>query len=369
MLNRQGIVGLLVTSMCGTAIAAPNLTMHVFEQEDVKPSPVVTANKTQSPTLTMHVFDGSPQLQSNAVVLPYKNRIKKEAKSPIISYKKGESYIKTGYRRDDMDFTIAGLNGTPNILSELKWRDLDIATINIGTTLFTHQNWVFNADLLYGRVFEGKNQDSDYAGNNRTQEYSRSNNSSDKGDVLDISAYVGYEFSFAAGQTNPNFFVIPKVGLSYKSQNYTMTEGYQTIPNTGNFSGLYSTYDSTWFGPWTGVELVFNASPGFTLSSNIELHYADYDSTANWNLRGDLAHPESYTNEAYGFGFVGSLDGKLKLGADLSLLMSINYQYWNADQDGEKTTYLSNGTTLKGQPFNGVRWRSFGTNLGLVYEF
>jgi hypothetical protein len=314
-------------------------------------------------------------------VLPYKQRPKQERNKPLISYTTAESYIKTGYRRDDFEYNIGTRSGVPNIISELKWRDIDIATLNIGSTLRVNQKWLFNVDLLYGRIYDGRNQDSDYQGSNRTQEFSRSNNDADKGDVLDISGYVGYDFLFDSSDNDyARINIIPKLGLSYKSQNFTMTNGVQTVavdapsfgftaPSLGPFVGLDSTYDTTWFGPWTGIEFKFGITPKFTVSSNFELHYADYSSNANWNLRSDFAHPKSFSHDAHGFGLVSSIDGKIDLGPTLSLTMSLNYQYWRADQDGEITRYLSDGRVIKGQPFNEAKWRSFGTNLGLVYEF
>jgi len=109
-------------------------------------------------------------------------------------------------------------------------------------------------------------------------------------------------------------------------------------------------------------------SESFTLAWNLEYHYANYDSTANWNLRGDLAHPESFTNEADGYGLIGDIGGELRLKQNLSLNLEVRYQDWQADSHGKQTVFLSDGSSVN-QPFNGVYWKSFGANIGLVYVF
>ena len=362
-------------------LSAPQLQMHVFEEQPVE---IVQAESSSAaPQLEMHVFDNSVALQNNAVVAEQYTQPKEEKSEKVaLSYVKAESYIKTGYRRDDLDWSIAAPDGHPNVLSELKWRDVEMATISTGTTLIFESNWLLNLDLLYGRIYNGDNQDSDYRGDNRTLEFSRSNNSGDEGSVLDVSVSTGYSWTvpFNPKSTYPNIEIRPQVGLSYYSQNFKITDGNQTLSTPapefgideasplGPFPGANTTYDSTWFGPWVGLKSKLQFSESFTLAWNLEYHYANYDSTANWNLRGDLAHPESFTNEADGYGLIGDIGGELRLKQNLSLNLEVRYQDWQADSHGKQTVFLSDGSSVN-QPFNGVYWKSFGANIGLVYVF
>ncbi len=349
----------LLLGSSSIGLAAPALQMHVFDEEGVSSFVVDTPdNKQLAPTrkhrLQTHVFADAP----------YSER------EPILAYQRAEFYINTGYRSDDLDWSISGIGGTPNILSELTWKDIEIATINIGTTLYLKSNWLVNMDLVYGHIFDGKNQDSDYLGNNRTLEFSRSNNGADEGDILDMSVAIGYRWQLPVKpqQPYPNIELRPQVGLSYHSQNLKVVDGFQTIPALGTFSGLDTSYDATWFGPWLGLDSHINFSDAFTLSFNFEYHYIEYDASANWNLRADFAHPESFTHEAKGYGLVGSIASQLRLNNDLSLKLSIDYQDWQAHRDGVDKTFFSNGSSLT-TGFNGVNWRSFGANIGLLYEF
>jgi len=353
------------------------LQMHVFETEPTKasqpsPSDDTSDIKELAPArkhrLQVHVFHNetpSTPINKNAV------RIAAQRDNPpIFSYQNAAFYFNTGYRRDDLNWSIAGIGSRPNILSELKWQDIEIATFNVGSTLYLKSNWLVNIDLVYGNIFAGQNQDSDYNGNNRTLEFSRSNNGANEGSVLDISTSVGYRWQplFNQNKSYPNLELRPQLGLSYHSQNLKAVDGLQTIPAIGAFAGLDSNYDASWFGPWLGLDSRINFSDKFTVALNLEYHYVEYDASANWNLRTDFAHPESFTHEAIGYGLVSSLSSQLQLNNNLSLNLSVDYQDWQAHRNGIDTTYLSNGTSLTTK-FNGVNWRSFGANLGLVYEF
>ncbi len=352
----------------------PLLKMHVFEQQQ-KQAPM--NQNTQAPLLKVHVFDSSPVMKNNAVVAKrYTNKNAQEKDKLALSYVKSESYLKVGYRHDDLQWSIAGADGTPNILSELTWKDIKIATISSGTTLLFESNWLINLNLLFGSIYSGESQDSDYLGDKRTLEFSRSNNSGDEGSVLDISAATGYHWTFPFNQKSPypNIELRPQIGLSYYSQNLKATDGNQTVASDfiefplGTFPSLNATYDATWFGPWLGLKTKFNFTESFSLSLNLEYHYVKYSSTADWNLRGEFSHPESFTQKADGYGLIGDIEGKFKLDTQLALNLSISYQDWQAHNNGVDKIFLSDDTTLTTQ-YNGIDWKSFGANVGFVYSF
>ena len=107
-----------------------------------------------------------------------------------------------GYRKDNLDWNIAGdINGNnPNILSELTWSDIDIFQIKAGIRSVFNKVFYVRGAIDYGSIFDGANQDSDYDGDNRTLEYSRSNNSTDQGSVWDATLGIGYQFKAASGR-------------------------------------------------------------------------------------------------------------------------------------------------------------------------
>jgi len=163
--------------------------------------------------------------------------------------------LQTGYRRDQLNWNIASeISGstTPNILSELSWTNIEIYQFKTKGEVLLNDLFVFDGVLSYGEIYDGDNQDSDYSGNDRTLEFSRSNNKADSGNTFDITGAIGVKVPMK------KIDILTKIdqvdltvlgGYSYHEQNLEMTDGSQTIPLTGTFSGLESRYETAWNGP------------------------------------------------------------------------------------------------------------------------
>ena len=145
--------------------------------------------------------------------------------------------LSLGYRVDDLDWNISGdINGNnPNILSELSWDDLESFQIRARADILLLQRIYMRGVFGYGWIFDGKVQDSDFSGNNRTLEFSRSNNSADDGDLLDASIGAGYQFSFALDSFESG--IIPLVGYSYHEQNLTQPPSSGPVGEEGYRGG------------------------------------------------------------------------------------------------------------------------------------
>ncbi|MEJ2314994.1 MAG: hypothetical protein P8Y85_09600 [Nitrospirota bacterium] len=130
-------------------------------------------------------------------------------------YDVGVKYdLGAGYRTDDFDWNIASdITGTqtPNILSELTWSDLNIFQVEAGVKAHVERVYA-RGSLDYGWILDGDNQDSDYLGDNRTLEFSRSNNDAGDGNVFDASVGIGYKI------IDNKLMVAPLVGYSYHNQ-------------------------------------------------------------------------------------------------------------------------------------------------------
>ena len=277
-----------------------------------------------------------------------------------------------GYRRDDLDWNIAGdINGNnPNILSELTWDDIESYQVKFQGSLVWPKIIALKGSANYGWIVDGENQDSDYLGDNRTFEFSRSNNSADDGDVWDVSLAVGYPMRFGQNVTGT---LTPLVGYSYHEQNLKITDGFQTIPATGPFPGLDSSYDTEWKGPWIGIDLRFKAREIKTFAHRFETyftyeyHWADFDAEADWNLRDDFAHPKSFEHDTDGNGYIIGAGFNFVLHQHWALNFNFDYQDWSTD-DGTIKFFLADGTTHK-QQLNEVNWTSYALSLGLSVRF
>lgn len=277
---------------------------------------------------------------------------------------RSEFTLSTGYRVDELQWSIAGdINGCcPNILSELTWSDISSYNVKAAYNFYEGQFLYGRASLDYGFIFSGNNQDSDYLEDNHNAEFSRSNNNSDSGYVLDGTAGIGYRIRSVRGGVE----LIPMIGYSYHKQNLTITDGFQTIPETGAFSGLDSSYRARWQGPWIGTDIHY-ATKQWALLTKLEYHLADYYAYANWNLRDDFEHPVSYEHWADGSGFVFALDGDYKLNDRWSFVGTLDAQYWKATS-GLDRTYFSDGTSSDTR-LNQVVWDSYAALVGLKYTF
>ena len=282
--------------------------------------------------------------------------------------------LSTGYRMDDLNWNIAGnLSGSnPNVLSELTWSDLETLQVTAAGRALVKKWLYLRGSLGYGYTFLGDNQDSDFDGNERTQEYSRSNNSADGGSVLDAVVGIGYQFEVLSRKLK----LIPLIGYSYHEQNLTMTDGFQSIstpahvpstPPYGPLSGLDSHYDTKWMGPWLGIDLCFEITDKVTLSGSFEYHWANYEAEGDLNLRNTLVHPKSFEHEADGEGFLITLGAEYILTGPWSLNAAFTYQRWSTDAGLDRLYYA--GGSVAETRLNEVNWDSWALMLGIVYHF
>lgn len=283
---------------------------------------------------------------------------------------KPEFKLSAGYRSDELKWNIAGdssgcneaNDGCPNVLSELQWTDIRSFNVKASMNADIGKRIYTRAYADYGFIFAGDNQDSDYDGDDRTLEFSRSNNSSDSGDLYDLSAGIGYIIrprrSYVA--------LIPMAGYSYHKQDLTITDGFQTWPPYGPFDGLDSSYDARWNGPWAGIDFIFYRDK-WTISTAFEYHVIDYYAEANWNLRDDFEHPKSYEHEADGDGFIASINADYKFNERTSAGFTIDYQDFHTEP-GVDRTFFSDGTESETR-LNEVVWYSYSLLLSLKYAF
>lgn len=283
----------------------------------------------------------------------------------------GSFDVFTGYRNDDLNWNIAGtITGTdPNIISELTWSDLQSFQIQ-GQGEFVFLNKiVLEGSAAYARIFSGDNQDSDYDYDNRTGEFSRSNNSADVGHMKDFSGALGYRINLEkVFDIYPveNLSVTPLVGYAYNAQNLRMQDGYQTVPAYGAFGGLNSKYETEWQGPWLGAEIVAKAER-LIGSIRFEYHFLDFYADADWNLRTTFQHPKSFAHDADGTGFVISTGVGYELTENWQLTFKVDYHNYETER-GTIRFYLASGSEHL-QQLNVVNWYSYAISTGLKYRF
>lgn len=284
--------------------------------------------------------------------------------------------LEGGYRVDELNWTIAGTTaGTnPNILSELIWEDLKIYQLKLKGKFelekadFLWFSTILQGSVGYGWITDGENQDSDFNGDNRTLEFSRSNNETDDDTVFDWSLDLGFKFRFF----KEKLALTPRLGYSYHEQNLNITDGVQTVDTVapitlGPFSGLNSTYETEWSGPWAGLELEYSPTEALRLFGSFEYHWGDYDAEANWNLRTDLAHPKSFIHNADFTGTTFAVGVNYALTPAWSCELNAEYLKWETDTGSDKTFFADGSVSTT--RLNEVNWESLSIMLGLQYHF
>jgi Protochlamydia outer membrane protein len=293
-----------------------------------------------------------------------KEKLLEQRDSPISPYNFFELSLASGYRHDSLNWNVAG--SSVNILSELKWENLEIAQISAAAKFNFNAEWGLRGMLDYGNIYSGSNQDSDYNGNNRTLEFSRSNNKAG-GTVRDASIGLGRTIRLLDKVGDVFLSVTALAGLSIHQQNLTMTDGVQTLPASGPFPGLSSSYEAQWQGPWVGMDVLLHTGERLSLTATAEYHWADYSAHANWNLRPEFSHPVSFAHDAKGQGVLLAAGATYLVRKDWSASIAVEVQQWNTAA-GIDRTYFSDGSVAY-SPLNGVHWESRAFHLGMLHRF
>lgn len=282
-----------------------------------------------------------------------------------------ELTLSTGRRIDDLNWNIAGTSpfgNYVNVLSELTWSNVESQEVRLAARVNLNR-YLVKGEAGYGFITEGENQDSDFRGNDRTLEYSRSNNSADDGSVWDLSGAVGYRYGVKA--PGGSLELVPLLGLSYHRQNLTITDGVQTVtfaggPALGPFPGLDSTYKAGWGGPWVGAEVAYDAGR-LKLFGGAEFHLVYYRAEADWNLRTSFQHPLSFEHWGNGNGIVISLGAEYNISQRWAFTVGLRASDFQVS-DGTDRTYFASGLVTD-TPLNEVNWESKSGHFGLRYRY
>ncbi len=321
-------------------------------------------------------------LLTTAVSYPACAEVARKKYVPFLTRGDTSISLGAGIRNNNFDFNIASDitgNSTPNVASELQWEDIRIFE---GTANIRHIQPVeipylrgavhIEGTAKAGMVTSGDVQDSDFLGDDRTQEFSRSNNAADDGYSLGLSAAIGYRFdvtpeSMRRSSGQSYLSLTPLAGYGWDRQVYTMMDGYQTIPHQGAFAGLDSEYQADWFGPFLGLEAEWQKSRHL-LRVRGEYHDLEFEGEGIWNLRPDFRQDPSFAQEGDGDGY--RLDAEYAYAINPNYVLTVNgaYQQRNVE-DGITHFYLSNNAQAAPQKLNEANDKSSEVRLGVRYHW
>lgn len=269
-----------------------------------------------------------------------------------------------GYRNDKFEWSIAGFDDVPNILSKLQWKDLRIAQIGGSASYVSCRNYAIRLEADYGRIYHGKVYDADYAESDQTDLFSYSLSKAGKGHVYDVSAAVGYRVT----STYARFVATPLIGYSQHAQYLHLYNGYQLFPFQFDIAGLNSTYSARWYGPWIGVDFEARVERCAYLFGGFEWHMAAYRGHGKWNLRHDIG---PFHHKAYGMGYVATLGGKWEIWNNWAIGITGNYRNFRTRHGHE---YLVVNVPIFGpikvrSRFNQAKWHTYSVSGIITWRF
>lgn len=279
-----------------------------------------------------------------------------------------------GHRSDDFYWNIADADGSPDVLSELTWNLGEVQELRVDAFL-SHGNWILGLQAARGTVEEGRNQDSDYLGDGRTIEFSRSNNNSG-GEISEMVASVGYQLTVSQPSDAAFIHFTPSLGYGRFRQYLTMTDGCQTIPPPADpslpctpFPNLQSSYDTQWDALTFGLDLLTGPKAGpFAVRLRVESFVkANYDAVADWNLKQNFQHPVSFSHAADGSGYRASVGLEYVLTGEVMLTATYMKMAWETEP-GIDTTYFASGR-VENTVLNEVVWDADSYLLGIGVRF
>lgn len=213
-----------------------------------------------------------------------------------------------GYRHDNLHWSLNGGAQGPNVLSEMKWKDLRM--INYFGQLRLYAPFISYVRLTgnYGTIFNGACTDIDYRGDNRSNPFSYALCDASKGEAFELSAAIGQVFDWI-----PYLTIIPLVGYSVQEQHLRFYNGaLNNIP----MPELASNYRAKWYTPYLGADFVFKPTGRLKIIGTGEWHWGWYRGTGYWNLRTDFL--SEIRHKATGSGVLFRLQGIYSIWSSLT---------------------------------------------------
>ena len=279
--------------------------------------------------------------------------------------------VKNGYRVDNLVWSIQGTDGIPNIISELQFKDIEIYQLGLEARVILSNNIYVRSNIDYGWILDGKDQDSDYLGSNRTLEYSRSYAKIEDDFVFDFTLGIGYLFDIC----DTGLTIAPMLGYTHNEQHFRMTNGFQVVDTffperIGPILGLNSTYRTEWDSVWLGLDAGYLLHCDLFVYGNYEFHWANYHALGNWNLRDDFIG-DFHHHANGGTGNVGVLGTKYAFCDGWTVGIEGEYQRWKTIHGFDRTNIQVSGDVVfpAGTRLNPVTWRTWSISGNIGYLF
>jgi hypothetical protein len=268
---------------------------------------------------------------------------------------------------------IAGINGRPNVISELTWNGLNSSIAQFSGDLVVRQIPVLKRVVAsinggYGSIGSGTLIDQDWLGNDRTRMISQTTSNNTGGHVAFASLDAGWrplEWRFMENPVPGGVDFL--VGYQFWQEQYEATGVSSGGVLINNQPAISQT--NNWNSLRVGTRAMIPVHSRVAFSGRAFLiPWTHYESDDVHYQRTDLNKNPSFLTTANG-GLGVQLEGSLLLRLWRGLNAEAGYSYWDMKSgSGTVTAYPATGGTVSA-PFNQENTRRQGVFFGLNYTF
>jgi len=335
--------------------AVPTMKMHVFEPVKTEAIP---ATVPANPGMKMHVFNDEPVRLTEPAV---ESQAKEDSGFDI------EFQMDTGYQHDTLSWSVAAPSGTPDTLTETRWKQ-HMWGLNGEVLLSSPWDIVLKASGGYAWAIDGSGKETSYLSDGQNDAFSAVNSDVNGSTAWEASVALGYAFKFAEHDPVAQFKLTPLVGYMWQEQSLQLENGVQSIPEKRYLnSSLTNRYMTRWEGAWVGFDTDVLLFERHQLFSTFSYHWADYSAEGQWQQNDALQQPTSFKHQADANGYLTSIGYRYIASELWSAHVVFDYQNWESAK-GEEALFLSSGTQVNSQ-LNSVKRESFAVNMGVRLAF
>ncbi|RAW00872.1 hypothetical protein [Pseudochryseolinea flava] len=267
--------------------------------------------------------------------------------------------IATGFGDERLHWTIAGNSQgkNPNILSELHWKNVRGPLLDIGVSAKIKQRFLLKLSTKYQKTVSGTVTDTDYQGDDRTNQSFFFKANADNGFIFAFDAQIGYHFNIS-----DRISLAPLVG-------FTRDQADLKLLDDESFGDqkLNSSYETIWKGMIVSLVTRFAISDRFEIAPIFSYRQLRYNAVADWNLIDEFQHPTSFKHYAKGFGIRSVLEVSYDISRNVCLLLQPQYEFSETGH-GTDTVFFKNGQ-IENTRLNGVDRKSFSILIGTTINF
>jgi hypothetical protein len=271
----------------------------------------------------------------------------------------------------DSSSSFANFGRHPNVLSELKWINLQTTVNEFNFDAVLDNRFVAHTDIGLGWFYGGRLRDHDYFGENRTKLFSLSDSPMDTGGVgvVDLTCDFGYRVI-----RRDTFTLDALVGYQYWREKYHAVGGTLFLPSLKPYHPLDFPRVPTDAEIYTrdcfrvGGRASWQLLPRLSWDTRLMFVPWAYSEVTDFHFqRTDFASPAQRSRTQGGFGFM--LDSVLTYRVWRGLSLVVGYQAWDITSgQGSTSEFFQDGSQLN-LHLNEIQTFRHGALIGAEYRF